>query len=75
MNVYFIEIFGKRQIETHVNKTHAGAVNRVADYCRSNWPNYFRAPLSEQDDATVIETYFSVAGQEHYEITEKDLGD
>jgi hypothetical protein len=74
VNVYFIEIFNPHDIETHVNKTHEGAVKRVADYCRRGWSKHFRAPLNAQDDATLIETYFSVADQEHYEITEKELG-
>jgi hypothetical protein len=74
MKVYFVEIFGEREIETHVNQTHEGALKRVADYCRREWPKHFMKSLASHGDETVIDVYFEGVGREHYEITEKELG-
>jgi hypothetical protein len=75
MKVYFVEIFGDRDLETHVNQTYEGAVKRVADYCRREWPRHFRNLLTAQGDEAVIGVYFEGVGREHYEITEKELGE
>jgi len=52
MKVYFVEIFNTDNIETHVNQTYEGAIKRVADYCRREWPKHFRKPLKAQGDET-----------------------
>jgi hypothetical protein len=74
MKVYFVEIFNTDNIETHVNQTYEGAIKRVADYCRREWPKHFRKPLKAQGDETAIDVYFEGVGREHYEISEKELG-